>query len=131
MHTNSTDFSFIISSTYCRRFCIFFTTDWTCSHRVVPLVMMIEYLRKAFVFAYGRAIMNENVISINTTTDQEEAAKVSEVIRKATSRPIRQKYPELWKMPSLWNQSPRIVEGKMDSENMEKIEDYYRRLKTR
>ena len=69
--------------------------------------------------------------SLALAYSEEEAAKVSEVIRKATSRPIRQKYPELWKMPSLWNQSPCIVEGEMDSENMEKIEDYYRRLKTR
>ena len=46
-----------------------------------------------------------------------EAEKIAELIRKATSRPIRQKYPELWKMPSLWNQSPCIVEGKMDPEN--------------
>ena len=27
------------------------------------------------------------------------------------------KYPELWKMPSLWNQTPCIVEGKMDPKN--------------
>ena len=60
-----------------------------------------------------------------------EAEKIAELIRKATSRPIRQKYPELWKMPSLWNQSPCIVEGKMDPENMEKIEEYYRNLKSR
>ena len=60
-----------------------------------------------------------------------EAEKIAEVIRKTTSRPIRQKYPELWKMPSLWNQSPCIVEGDMDPDNMQKIEEYYRMLKTR
>ena len=60
-----------------------------------------------------------------------EAEKIAEVIRKTTSRPIRQKYPELWKMPSLWNQSPCIVEGNMGPDNMEKVEEYYRRLKTR
>ena len=60
-----------------------------------------------------------------------EAEKIAELIRKATSRPIRQKYPELWKMPSLWNQSPCIIEGKMDPENIEKIEEYYRNLKSR
>ena len=60
-----------------------------------------------------------------------EAERVAELVRKATSRPIRQKYPELWKMPSLWNQTPCIVEGKMDPKNMEKIEEYYRNLKSR
>ena len=60
-----------------------------------------------------------------------EAEKIAELIRKATSRPIRQKYPELWKMLSLWNQSPCIIEGKMDPENMEKIEEYDRNLKSR
>ena len=60
-----------------------------------------------------------------------EAERVAELVRKATSRPIRQKYPELWKMPSLWNQTPCIVEGKMDQKNMEKIEEYYRNLKSR
>ena len=60
-----------------------------------------------------------------------EAERIAELVRKATSRPIRQKYPELWKMPSLWNQTPCIVEGKMDPKNMEKIEEYYRNLKSR
>jgi hypothetical protein len=90
-----------------------------------------DVLKERGLALSGYKFYDYGVVLCLECTDQEEAAKVSEVIRKATSRPIRQKYPELWKMPSLWNQSPCIVEGEMDSENMEKIEDYYRRLKTR
>ena len=80
---------------------------------------------------YSRRFYDYGVVLCVECGGIAEAEKIAELIRKATSRPIRQKYPELWKMPSLWNQSPCIVEGKMDPENIEKIEEYYRNLKSR
>lgn len=70
------------------------------------------------------------VLSIDCS-DAAQAVRIADAVRKATSKPIRQKYPELWKMPSLWNQSPCILEGEMSQTNMEKVEEYYRNLKSR
>ena len=90
-----------------------------------------DVLKERGLALSGYKFYDYGVVLCLECTDKEEAAKISEAIRKATSRPIRQKYPELWKMPSLWNQTPCIVEGEMDTGNMEKIEEYYRSLKTR
>lgn len=61
----------------------------------------------------------------------EQAINIATGIRMETSRPIRELYPELWKMPSLWNNQPLVLEGSMTKENNNKIEKYYDGLKSR
>lgn len=61
----------------------------------------------------------------------EQAIDIATGIRMETSRPIRELYPELWRMPSLWNNQPLVLEGSMTKENNNKIEKYYDGLKSR
>ena len=63
--------------------------------------------------------------------DRDEALGTADRIRKATSRPIRQMYQELWRMPSLWNQTPFVAEGNLGEENLKRIDKYYDGLKSR
>ena len=61
----------------------------------------------------------------------EKAREIANRIRRATSGPIRAKYPELWKMPSLWNRNPLVFEGDMTPENRTRVTEYYESLKSR
>lgn len=64
--------------------------------------------------------------------DTEQTAKqVVKCMRYATSGPVRKRYPELWKMPSLWARKYLIVEtdGKFPPNKI--VEEYYDSLKSR
>ena len=60
-----------------------------------------------------------------------QAGALAAGIRRATSKPVRSLYPELWSMPSLWNSRPLILKGGTDEKNMTKIREYYESLKSR
>ena len=56
---------------------------------------------------------------------------IAYTIRKSTSRPIREMYPELWAMPSLWNSKAYIEDGELTEAKKKNIEGYYQTLKSR
>lgn len=62
---------------------------------------------------------------------KEHALRIANSFRMATSGPVRKEYPELWRMPSLWNSRPLIEEGGMSTENIKRAEEYFESLKSR
>lgn len=57
--------------------------------------------------------------------------RIAYLIRTSTSKPIRDKYPELWSMPSLWNRKTFIREGMITEDAVREINEFYDSLKTR
>lgn len=76
------------------------------------------------VFDYG-------IVLYVVCRDRDAAIQIADSVRRATSGPIRHKYPELWKMPSLWNSRPLIEEGGAGPGNDKKVSEYYESLKSR
>ena len=90
-----------------------------------------EFLDKNGIKLTQHEFLDYGFVMCVECENREQAEWVAAGVRKATSRPVRDLYPELWSMPSLWNSRPLVIEGGISHENMEKMREYYEKLKSR